>query len=285
MLFRETLVQIPTPALVLIGILMSWFGYEIKQKHPHIGLMQLLAGAFSFFAAIEIYGIPMNPEGGPESLLTIFRASFVGLSIYGIVGFLCAGALMAKNWFLVMSGELALKRENLRQQTLRAKRNASDYKTCTCADAVRAQQANLERELEQQRNRVEAERLEESRIAESAKRETARMKLKLKALEQLESAQRNVVETTIEAFLTEEVPDAEFQQRIVLLHRYICNEKPEAANSKGFQSLTELETSFAEKSREIDSLDIETVEKESLASYLAKEKQAAIHQFLRKEAS
>ncbi len=281
-LFIQIIDRSPTLYLFALGLALRWAGSYINKRYPGVEYYQF-ATAIIVFGLIALRRLIVDPPyDGLECIAALVRAASFGMIGFGLAGGIGTLILMAAEWRAALRSMAARRSEQERRKRELAEKLEQLSVNQKSAEEIAAER----RAAEEARRRVheEQEAMEQAALLEAATRETARMQFRLRATESLPADKRKTVEAMIETYLGDDVPSHEFEQRSDLIHAHIVTSQI-APKPTGFQSLTEIEEVFSEKRAEIQSLEINVVEKEALASYLAKEKQAAIHKFLKNEAS
>ena len=270
----------PTFYLLGLGIALRWIGSLIKDKYPRIAFFQF-ASSMTVLALYGLRRLVVNPPSDIVDAIEIFlRGGSFAMITFGIMGGLTAMYLLARE----QADERTRAHANARQlQEARLEFEERQRRIIAEATANRPSQEEIDRQAERKkREREEAEATERQQRTEAAERRTLRLGLELEASEKLPTNKLKAFNTTLDAYLTDDADMSDFRDRIAMLREHI-NRQLESNTKHGFESLTEIESVFTEKQAEINRLQIHAVEKEALQSYLAKEKQATIHNFLKQE--
>lgn len=276
----------PTFYLFGLGVVMRWIGSYIHQRYPRVAFFQFSCSVV-VFALVAGRRLTINPpQDSVEVIEAFIRAGSFAMIAFGGMGGIGTMFLLCRDWKQGHDRRISeaerIEKAKIDQEEQRLRREASAAAKLRSPEEI--ERINREHAARLNREQEEADLLERSKLAEIAERRTLRLRLELAARERMAASRQPAFMDTAETYLTEDMEMREYRARVEMLREHIERESESTTNS-GFESLTAIEQAFAEKKTEIESLEINIVEKESLASYLAKEKQAAIHKFLKKEVS
>lgn len=273
----------PTVYLFALGIVMRWIGSFINQRYPRVAFFQF-AFAAVVFAVFGLRRLVVDPPyDGLQLLSALIRAGSFSMIAFGITGGIATMILLSREWMKEQQ-LLESKRQYELERQLEASRKA-ERRAAMAANRPSTEELARQRLEANARDKEKREREETQRIrikSERAERRTLRLQIELKTQAIPDNNRRKNVHDMIDAYLNDDAPLSEFKRRLQIVQDHINREAIE--EKTGFQTLTEIETSFSRQFDEINSLDVNDVEKASLRAYLTKEKQAVIHNFLKKGA-
>jgi hypothetical protein len=262
-------------------MIMRWFGSYTQYRYPRVSFFQYSVG-ISVFGLLALRRLSVDPPyDGLQVISALVRAGAFGMIAFGITGGIATVFLMGSDGLQAIRSQYRA-RKNLRETQLQNHRETQERLrrlSIRPNDLKRQRERTEKAEIERKKRESEDERRRKAE-RDRNERKTLRLQTMLKMQAIPDVNRRQSVRETMDVYLDEESTIDEFTKRFQLLQEHIGRES--SIVKPGFQTLTEIENSFAEQFDEIDSLAVHEVEKASLRSYLTKEKQATIHNFLKK---
>jgi flagellar biosynthesis GTPase FlhF len=272
----ESLIQSfgPTPYLYMLAALLIGLGDLFAEKQPRIRVYQAgIAVAVLIYLTVPrlFFSVPYTVL---ESIGLIAHSGAIAGIVFGLAGFVLHGHIIISDtkkkflaWWQAWSAETKKKQEQRRAAENQARNHPNEIRRLARIDEEERQRRMQQEEEDRQ--------IEEDRRS----KETKKLRSELAINQLLDQRHRESLEELLGRYLDQDLPHHVYEARLEAIDEFTSKSVEEPSQPK-FKSMAEVEQYFASQIAEIQQMNIERYEKESLISTLEMAKDAAVREFM-----
>jgi len=264
----------PTPYLYMIAVILFALGEKFSVKRPLIRVYQagIAVAVFIYLTVPRLFfSVPYTVL---ECVGLIAHSAAIAGIVFGLAGFVLHGQTLTfdvKNKFSAWRKARKAARENKkrlqREEAARA-RNRSE-------DARRHAKRDEEDQQRREEEEIETRKIEEER----RKKETKKLRAELAIKQVIDKRHRESMEELLDRYLDQDLPEDVYEDRLEAFDEF-ASKLIEPPDQSKFKKLSDVEDHFANQVAEIEQMNIERYEKESLITALEMAKNAAVREFM-----